>query len=37
MRPVEVAREVGAQHLAVGHDVVARLDLVEQRDARRRP
>ena len=31
--PVEVAREVGAQHLAVGHDVVARLDLVEQRDA----
>ena len=34
--PVEVAREVGAQHLAVGHDVVAGLDLVEQRDARPR-
>ena len=29
--PVEVAREVGAQHLAVGHDVVARLVRLTQR------
>ena len=30
---VEVAREVGAQHLTIRHDVVAGLLLVQQRDA----